>query len=200
MPSPKRPAEPAPKVPDLFRARDLEALGYPKSRLTAWIREGKAERIERGLYRRTDAEGSELETIAMVAKRVPRAVVCLLTALRVHEIGTQSPHAVWIALDRKARPPRLAPVKLQVVRFAPKLLTHGVEHLEVLGVSIQITSPARTIVDCFRYRRKIGLDVALEALSDGLRRKRVTVAQLLRAAEVASMARVMRPYLESLTR
>jgi predicted transcriptional regulator of viral defense system len=200
--SPKQPRETSPtsEIPDLFRARDLEELGLPKSRLNAWVRECKAERIERGLYRRTDAEGSELETIAMVAKRVPRAVVCLLTALRVHEIGTQSPHSVWIALDRKARVPRLAPARLRVVRFAPRLMKHGVERREVLGVTIHITSPARTIVDCFRYRRKVGLDVALEALSDGLRRKRVTVSQLIRAAEVASMVRVMKPYLESLTR
>ena len=197
---PVRSAAQPPEVSALFRPRDLAEQGIPKSRLKTWLREGTAEQLERGLYRRTDSEASELETIAMVAKRNPRAVFCLLTALHVHGIGTQAPKDVWIALDRKARAPRLAPARLRVVRFAPSLLTFGIEHRVVLGVPVQITNPARTIVDCFRYRRKIGMDVAMEALSDGIRSKRVTVTQIMSSAEVSRMTRVMTPYMESLTR
>ena len=202
MPTAKKPSRPKEiqEIPALFRPRDLVEQGLPKSQLAIWVREGTAEQLGRGLYRRTDAEASELETIAMVAKRTPHAVFCLLTALHIHAIGTQSPSAVWIALDRKARSPRLSPAKLKVVRFAPRLLHEGVEKRVVLGVDVFITSPARTIVDCFRYRRKIGIDVAMEALSDGLRSKRVIATKINRVAEALRMTRVMRPYLESLTR
>lgn len=185
-------------LPGLFRPRDLVEAGIPKSHLGVWLREGTIEQIGRGLYRRTDEEITEMETIATVAKRVPRSVVCLLTALHIHEIGTQAPEAVWIALDRKARVPRLAPTRLRVVRFAPRLLRFGVDERIVLGVTVRITSPARTIVDCFRYRRKIGIGIAVEALSDGLRSQHVTMQQITRIAEVLRMERVMRPYLEGL--
>jgi predicted transcriptional regulator of viral defense system len=181
----------------VFRSRDVEALGIPRSQLRAWLRDGKAEQVGRGLYRRLEAEPSEHETIAMVAARVPNAVICLLTALRVHGLGTQSPREVWIALDRKARKPRLVDLPIHVVRFSGLMLTYAVESREIQGVPVRITSPARTVVDCFRYRNKIGLDVALEALRDALAYRRATVVEILRIAEVGRVCRVILPYVEA---
>jgi predicted transcriptional regulator of viral defense system len=183
----------------VFRARDLESLGIPRSGLRAWLREGTAERVERGLYRIVDSEPSEHETLALVAARVPQAVVCLLTALRVHGIGTQAPREVWIALDRKARKPRLEGLPVRVVRFSGPMLRYAVETREIQGIPVHITSPARTVVDCFRYRNKIGLDVALEALHDALSSRSATVADMLRIAEFGRMLNVMRPYVEAAT-
>ncbi len=183
----------------VFRARDLEIFDIPRSSLRTWLREGSAERVERGLYRFAASEPSEHETLALVSARVPHAVVCLLTALRVHGIGTQVPREVWIALDRKARKPKLAGLPVHVVRFSGPMLGYAVQTREIQGISVQITSPARTVVDCFRYRNKLGLDVALEALHDVLVRRIATVSEILRSAEVGRMSRVMRPYLEAAT-
>jgi len=193
-----RPSEPADssQLHAVFRARDVEALGISRSGLRGWLRDGTAERVARGLYRLAEAESSEHETIAMVAARVPQAVVCLLTALRVHGIGTQAPHEVWIALDRKARKPRLEGLPVRVVRFSGPMLTYSVEEREMQGVPVQITSPARTVVDCFRYRNKIGIDVALEALRDVLSTGQASVAEILRIAEVGRVRRVIQPYME----
>lgn len=159
---------------------------------------GEVERVARGIYRRTDAEITELETVAAVSKRVSGSVVCLLTALAIHEIGTQLPNRVWIAIDRKARKPRVHDLPIEIVRFSGPMLSYGVDTIEALGVEIRVTSPARTIVDCFRYRKKIGLDVALEALHDAVETKKVTVAEVDRVARVSRIRSVLRPYLESL--
>lgn len=192
----RAPAEPS-ELTAVFRARDLETLGIPRSSLRSWLRQGTAEQLGRGLYRLAEAEPSEYETIAMVSARVPQAVVCLLTALRVHGIGTQAPREVWIAIDRKARKPQLVGLNIHVVRFSPLMLTYAVQTLEVQGISVQITSPARTVVDCFRYRNKVGLDVALEALRDALRSRLVTIPEILRIAEVGRVRQVIQPYVEA---
>ena len=133
-----------------------------------------------------------------VTTRVPQAIICLLTALRFHEIGTQLPHEVWIAIDRKARKPRLAGLPVRVVRFSGTALKSGVEDRLIGERKVRITSPARTVVDCFKYRNKIGLDVALEALREAWRAKRATSDELWRYAKLCRVANVMRPYLESL--
>jgi predicted transcriptional regulator of viral defense system len=182
----------------VFRPRDVEALGIPRSQLRAWLRDGRVERVVRGLYRLADAEPSEHETIAMVAARVPRAVVCLLTALRVHDIGTQAPREVWIGIDRKARKPRLEGLPVRVVRFSGPMLSYAVQTREIQGVPVRITSPARTVVDCFRYRNKFGLDVAIEALRDALVTRRAGVSEILRIAEVGRVRRVIQPYVEAI--
>jgi predicted transcriptional regulator of viral defense system len=192
----REPADPS-RLSAVFRSRDVEALGIPRSRLRAWLQRGTAERLGRGLYRLVEAEASEHETIAMVAARVPNAVVCLLTALRVHGLGTQAPREVWIALDRKARRPQLDELPVHVVRFSGPMLSYAVETREIQGVPVRITSPARTVVDCFRYRNKVGLDVALEALRDALATNRATPAEILRIAEVGRIRRVIQPYVEA---
>ena len=178
--------------------RDLEDRGIPRSRLQGMLRRGDVTRVARGLYRLRGAPLTELETVAAVSKRIPGCVICLLTALHIHGIGTQAPRAVWIGIDRKAWKPLASGLPVQVVRFSPPLLTYGVETREVLGVPVRITSPARTVVDCFRYRRKLGLDVALEALREGWRKKRFSMDELWKCAEVCRVARVMKPYLEAI--
>ena len=151
-----------------------------------------------GLYRLAEVETTEAETIAMVAAAIPNAIVCLLTALRYYDIGTQSHHEIWIALDRKARKPTHPPARVRIVRFSGPMLTYGVTLQSALGVPFRITSPARTVVDCFRYRNKLGLDIALEALHDALRSRAATVDEIVRAAEVCRAQTVMRSYLEAL--
>jgi predicted transcriptional regulator of viral defense system len=138
-----------------------------------------------------------METVLTVARLVPDGIVCLLTALRIHGIGTQSPPDIWMAIHFKARPPKVRPWQVRFVRWSGAFLTYGVEDRTLDGVQFRITSPTRTIIDCFRYRNKIGLDVALEALTDGLRRRKVTVTQIARAAQTCRAWAVMRPYLES---
>ena len=180
-----------------FRPRDLVPLGISHRRLQGLVSRGVVENFGNGLYRLTEVPATELETIAMVAAAIPNAVVCLLTALHYHEIGTQLPHEIWIALDRKARKPAHPPSRVRVVRFSGRMLTYGVLQRTALGVPFRITSPARTVVDCFRYRNKFGLDVALEALDDSLRSRAATVDQIVRAAEACRAGTVLRTYLEA---
>lgn len=182
----------------LVRPRDLEGLGVQRGYLRQLVEKGKAERLARGLYEIVDAEVTEHHLLAAVAKRVPRGIVCLISALAYHGIGTQSPHEVWMAIDRKARKPELGDLPVQFVRFSGAMLSYGVKRLTIEGIPTRITSPARTVVDCFRYRNRLGLEVAMEALRDALRSRLATVDEVRRAAEVCRAATVIRPYLEAL--
>ena len=141
---------------------------------------------------------TELHSLAEVAKRLPRATICLASALQVHELTTEAPHAVWVLIDRHARTPRLSYPKLEVVRASGAARDHGVETRTIEGVRVQVTTPAKTVADCFRYRRHVGLDVALAALRDYLRKKRGGVDALLEAARADRIFALMRPYLEAL--
>jgi predicted transcriptional regulator of viral defense system len=181
-----------------FRPRDIKPLGVSFRQLQSLVSKGVVEDLGSGLYRLSEVEPTELETVAMVASAVPNAIFCLLTALRIHEIGTQSPHEIWIAIDRKARKPARLPTKVRIVRFSGAMLSYGVVAQSILGVGVQITSPARTVVDCFRYRNKIGRDVAMEALREAVRSRKATVDEIVRAAEVCHARTVLRPYLETL--
>ena len=181
-----------------FRPRDLAPLGISHRKLQGLVSRGVAENFGNGLYRLTEVDATELETTAMVASAVPNAIVCLLTALHIHDIGTQSPHQTWIALDRKARKPVHPPARVRIVRFSGPMLTYGVLRRSALGVPYRITSPARTVVDCFRYRNKFGLDIALEALDDGLRTRAVTVSEIIRVAEACRARTVLESYLDAL--
>jgi predicted transcriptional regulator of viral defense system len=133
-----------------------------------------------------------------VAKLAPQAVVCLLSALRFHDLTTQSPFDVWIAIDRKAWRPRIDYPPLRVFRFSGAALTEGVETHSIDGVRVRVYSPAKTVADCFKYRNKIGLDVALEALRDTWRSRRATMDDLVRFSRICRVGHVMRPYLDSL--
>jgi predicted transcriptional regulator of viral defense system len=181
-----------------FRPRDIKPLGVSFRQLQSLVSKGLVEDLGSGLYRLSDIEPTELETIAMVASAVPNAIVCLLTALRIHEIGTQSPHEIWIAVGRKARKPVSVPTRVRIVRFSGAMLSYGIVTQPILGVPVKVTSPARTVVDCFRYRNKIGLDIAIEGLRETVRARKATVDEIVRAAEVCHARTVLRPYLEAL--
>ena len=177
----------------------MEPLGVTYYQLRQMVTDGRVEAVGHGLYRLTEPDPTEMETIAMMASAIPQGIVCLLSALRVHDIGTQSPWQVWMAIDRKARKPTRLPSSVRIVRFSGAMLTYGVDTTSMLGVPVRITSPARTVVDCFRYRNKIGLDVAMEALREAVRSRRALVSEIDRAAEVCRIKTVMAPYLAALS-
>lgn len=181
-----------------FKPRDVERLGISFRDLERLVATGEVERIAQGLYRISSAQATEFETIAMVWSAVPNGIVCLLSALRLHDIGTQAPHEVWLAIDRKARKPARLPAKTRIIRFSGAMLQYGVITRPISAVQVKVTSPARTVVDCFRYRNKLGLDVALEALRDAVDSRKATLSEIWRAAEVCRARTVMRPYLETL--
>ena len=181
-----------------FRPRDAAELGVHSRSLRRLVDEGAVERVARGLYRVTDAEPTEHYTHAAVCARVPGAIVCLLTALCIHELGTQLPAKVWIAIPHKARAPRAPELPIRVVRFSGASLRYGVVNTTFEGVPARITSPARTVVDCFRFHRYAGKNVALEALRDALYDRKATVGQIWRAAEACRAKSLVRPALEAL--
>ncbi len=181
----------------VLRPRDLDPLGVPRVTLHRLAKQGLVERAGRGLYRLPGAEASEHRTLAEVCKRVPHGVVCLLSALQFHGLTTQTPFEVWLAIDVKARKPQLDYPVLRVTRFSGEALAFGVEEHLVEGTTVRVTSRAKTVADCFKFRNKIGLDVALEALKD-FRRQRGSLDALSKAAHVCRITTVMRPYLESL--
>jgi predicted transcriptional regulator of viral defense system len=182
----------------LVRPVELEARGISRVQLHRLVREGLVERQGRGVYAATDHAPTAEHTLAHVAKRVPNAIFCLLTALRFHGLTTQSPAEVWIALPAKARSPRLDYPRLRVARFSGAALTEGIERHRVEGVEIQIYSAAKTVADCFKYRNKIGIDVAVEALRDFTRRYRGRATELAYFARICRVARVMQPYLDAI--
>lgn len=182
----------------MLRPRDLAVHRIARQYLRLAQQRGLIRKIGRGLYVASDFEPGEQHSLVQAAKRVPQGVVCLLSALRYHEITTQAPFEVWLALDRKRRFPKVEYPSLHIVRFSGRMLTFGVETHRVEGVPVRVYGVAKTVTDCFRYRNKIGLDVALEALRDAVRKRRVTMDQLWEAARVCRVSRVMRPYLEAI--
>lgn len=180
------------------RARDLDAAGIPRATLKRLCDRGVLERVDRGLYRLVEAPVTEQTTLAEVAKRVPHGIICLLSALQVHGMTTESPHAVWVLIDRRARTPRLSYPQLEVVRASGPAREHGIETRVFDGVAVQITTPAKTVADCFRFRRHVGLEVALSALRDYLMKRKGTVDEIVMAAEADRISGLIRPYLEAL--
>jgi predicted transcriptional regulator of viral defense system len=183
----------------LLRARDVTRQGLPTIALTRLVQAGKLERVARGLYGLPGAAISEHRSLAEVSARVAKGVVCLLSALRVHEIGTQAPFEVWIAIPPHMVSPRLDQPAIRVVRMSEAALTDGVDRLNIDGIDVPVFNAARTVVDCFRFRNKIGLDVALEALRDGWSQRKFTLDDLWRHATTGRVANVMRPYIEAIT-
>jgi len=181
----------------IVRPRDLEARGIAREYLLRLYRQGVLHRAGRGVYVLAAAPTTEHHGLAVVAKQAPKSVICLLSALRFHGLTTQEPHEVWIAVDNKAHQPQLAWPALRVVRFSGRALTEGVEGHVIEGVPVRVFGVAKTVADCFKYRNKIGVDVAIEALRDTLRQRKATVDEIYRFAKVCRVAKVMRPYLES---
>ena len=183
----------------LLRAREVAEQGLPTIALTRLVQAGKLQRVARGLYGIPGAKTSEHRSLAEVSARVPKGVVCLLSALRVHEIGTQAPFEVWLAIPQHMASPRLDQPAIRVVRMSDQALAEGVERRNIDGIKVPVFSVARTVVDCFRFRNKIGLDVALEALRDGWSQRKFTIDDLWRYATRGRVANVMRPYVEAIT-
>jgi predicted transcriptional regulator of viral defense system len=178
--------------------RDVVGANIHTQALSRLVRVGQLERIAPGQYRIPDTMITERHSLAVVAAAAPRSVVCLLSALSFHQIGTQLPYAVWIAIDRRARPPALDYPPLTVVRFGGLAFTEGVETHQAEGRSIRVYSVAKTIADLFKYRNKLGLEVAIEALRDSWHTRQFTMAEILRYARVCRVERIMTPYLEVL--
>lgn len=175
-----------------FRPSQLEALGMGYDQLRNLVAAGTVERVARGLYRLADAEPTEQHTLAAACARVPRSIVCLLSALQVHGIGTQLPREVWLAIPHKARAPRVPGIKIRLLRFSGAAWSYGVSDTEFEGVHAHITDPARTVVDCFRFERLVGREAAMEALREGLRKKQVTTDALYRTLDVLPSRRLHR--------
>jgi predicted transcriptional regulator of viral defense system len=180
-----------------MRTRDLEAKGMSRPAIRRLVDAGKLERVGRGMYVPAGFQATEHHGLAAAALRVPGGVVCLLSALQFHGIGTQAPFETWLAIGVKDRKPTVADLPLRIVRFSRSALEHGFEAHVIEGVPVKVTTAARTVADCFKYRNKIGLDVALEALRE-YRRSRRSVDDLTRAACAVRVANVMRPYLEAI--
>lgn len=181
-----------------LRSRELQQRGFSRDQISNALSHGLIERLSRGLYSAADGDVTEHQSLLEVSKSVPNARICLLSALSFHNLTTQNPHEVWISIGPKDRRPAISNPRLRVLRFSGTALSEGLEEHQIHGVTIRVYSVAKTVVDLFRYRNKIGIDVALEALKEGWREKRFTISQLNEIARQCRMSRVMSPYLESL--
>jgi predicted transcriptional regulator of viral defense system len=182
----------------IVRPADLEIFGITRARLYSLVQKGLVERRGRGIYVARNHALTAEHVLAQAAKLVPSGVLCMLTALRFHGLTTQSPAEVWIALQEKARKPRLDYPRLRIVRFSGAALTEGIEAHSVEGVNIRVYSAAKTVADCFKFRNKIGIDVAVEALRDFSRMHRGGATELARFARICRVTRVMQPYLDAI--
>jgi predicted transcriptional regulator of viral defense system len=182
----------------LARPKDLDARGVTRAQLSRLVREGLVLRQSRGIYVAARHGLTANHTLAQVAKRVPDGIFCLLTALRLHGLTTQAPAEVWVALPERARRPRLDYPRLRIARFSGEALTEGIEERRAEGVTLRVYSAAKTVADCFKYRNKVGIDVAVEALRDFSRKHRGGATDLARYARICRVARVMQPYLDAI--
>ncbi|XAE55144.1 type IV toxin-antitoxin system AbiEi family antitoxin domain-containing protein [Termitidicoccus mucosus] len=185
------------KTRGILRVGELASLGFSKSYLSELGKRGRARRQARGIYVHPDADIPAHYSLAVACNKVSHGVICLLSALRHHEIGTQSPSEVWMAIDRKARYPTLNYPRLRIVRFSGEMLAAGVETVEG-AFPLRVYCPAKTIADCFRYRHKIGIDVAVEALKAGWRERRFTVKEINHYARICRVGKVITPYMEAI--
>lgn len=180
------------------RARDLDAAAIPRAYLKRFVDRGLLEQVSRGLYRVPNADATELRSLADVAARVPQGIICLLSALELHGLTTEAPHAVWLMIDTHARAPHIDTPAVEIVRAHGPAHDHGVEVRRIEGVRVTITTPAKSVADCFRYRRHVGLDVAVAALCDYLGKRGNTVDALVAAARADRVYSIMRSYVEAL--
>jgi predicted transcriptional regulator of viral defense system len=182
----------------IVRPRDIEHNGMPREYLRRLIKKGILERVGRGLYVIPDSLGSESRQMAEIAKRVPRGVVCLLSALQFHNITTQLPHETWLALESPGWRPKLDYPPLRIVWMSKNAFAYGIEVHHIDRVPVRIFGIAKTIADCFKFRGKIGIDVAIEALREARRYKKVSMDSLWEAAKVCRVTRIIRPYMEAI--
>ena len=177
-------------------ARAVSQSGIHTQELTRLVADGTLERVGRGRYRLASAEVSEHHGLVLAATAAPDGVICLLSALVFHGIGTQLPAEVWLAIERGRRPPKVANLRLRIVRFSGPAFHEGVEVHEIGGQPVRVHGLAKTLADLFKARNRVGIDVAGEGLREAWRERRFTMAELDRAARACRVERVMRPYLE----
>lgn len=185
-------------VQGVLRAKDVESIGLTRVHLQRLTRAGKLERVSRGTYRLPENEGSAPPSLVHLSARVPNGVVCLLSALYLHGLTTQVPHEWWVAVPTRSRLPSSSDLPLRFVRMTSAMHEAGVEEKEVAGVRVRVHSLEKAVVDCFRWRHRLGQDVALEAIREYARISRPRVRVLMHYAEVCRVARAMRPYLDVL--
>lgn len=183
---------------NIVRSSDLTKIGVPRVYLARLVEKGELLKIGHGIYTRTTANFNENQSLLEAANTIPNSVVCLLSALRFHELTTQNPFEIWLAIEAKAWRPKTQILPLRLNYFSGKAFTEGIETHYIEGITLHVYNSAKTVADCFKYRNKIGLDVALEALRDAWRQKKVTMDELWHYAKSCRMTNVMRPYLESL--
>lgn len=186
------------KKEGILRPRDLVAHGIQREYLARLLRRGLVERGGRGLYVLPGGNVTAHHSFAEAGKRVPHGVVCLLSALRFHGLTTQNPFEVWMMIDRKARLPNVGIPPMRVFRASGAALSAGIHEHRIENVTVRVYGVAKTIADCFKYRNKIGLDVAMEALREARRHRRASMDELWQYAKVCRVANVMRPYLEAI--
>jgi len=183
----------------VLRPRDLDAWHIPRRYLSRLLQRGLLERSSRGIYTAANADLSEHQMLIEVSKRLPKGVICLLSALSLHDLTTQLPHEIWVAIDPKARRPNINDQPIRIARFSGEALTAGIDQRVIDGVRVPVYNPAKTVADCFKYRNKIGLDVAIEALKEGRQAKLFTMDDIWGYAKICRVQNVMQPYLESLS-
>src|ERR1043165_3710826 len=182
----------------VVRARELTREGVTREHLRRLLHRGQLQRIGVGLYSLPGADISEHRSLVEACSRVPRGVICLLSALRFHNLTTQNPFEVWMAIPHKAWRPKGGGVRLRLMHLSGHALTSGVEEHRIEGVPVRVFNPAKTVADCFKFRNKIGLDVALEALRDYWKSGRANADELWKYAKICRVTNVMRPYMEAL--
>lgn len=183
----------------IARARDFKAAGIPLTYLKRMTESGDLVRLGRGLYQDPERVGEDIaHDLAEAVRLVPNGVISLVSALRYHELTTQLPHAVWMTIPHKARAPNPRGLRLEIVRATGEVLTAGIERIRVEGVDVPIYGAAKTVADCFKHRRHVGEDVAIEALRDVLRQKKANVSELMRYAAIDRVSARIEPYIRAL--
>jgi predicted transcriptional regulator of viral defense system len=183
----------------VISGKDLDALGIPRNALVRLVKAGKLERVGRGLYSSPQSPATEHRTLVEVCKKIPQAVICLSSALRFHELTTENPFEVWIALKRSSWKPRTGYPPIRAVHFSGEAFEFGITERSVEGDKIRVYSPAKTVADCFKLKGRVGTDLAIQALREAVRQRKATMDDLWKAAKVCRVANVMRPYMESLS-
>ena len=182
----------------LLRPRDLQSAGIPRAYLTQLVEQGKLLKPGRGLYVHADTSLTENHSFAEAAKLAPKGIVCLLSALRFHDLTTENPAEVWLAIPRETRRPKSGVPALRIMQFSGEMLTSGIEKHMIEGVEVTVYSVAKTVADCFRFRNRIGVNIAVEALRDTWQNKKATADQLWHFAKICRVLNVMRPYFDSI--
>jgi predicted transcriptional regulator of viral defense system len=182
----------------VVRAREIRKAGLHPEYLRKLCKSGHLIRTGRGLYVLADGDFTEHHSLAEACKRVPHGIICLLSALSFYEIGTQNPHQIWMAIDRTMRKPKVDYPPIRIFRFSGPSLEEGIEEKKIEGVSVRVYNPAKTVADCFKYRNKVGIDVAIEALKECWRSRRSTIDELVHYAKICRVRNIMQPYMEAI--